>query len=324
MAFKSIDATTDVDPQPIADAVVDALGPDLVDAATVEASCETAIADKVADNSIPAKTTVTDVPGQVITELNTGSGTLSRNIASALQALVDAVAANTIPSDADVAAVPASTVTALNTGTSTVSRVTASVQLGIANKVSDNTIPSNADVDAIPGLTATALNTGTSTLSRVIASDVQAIADAVAADTIPSKTDVTDIPAAVAAEIDTRLGGDTAMGAVFGPEITVTGADSEVLLAASGDPSFYVDLLGVQISVTGAAATVGINLAGEGAFYSHTYPAGQTVFLTLGALGTTADGKGILKRAIQTAFEISCSAPGATVKATPVYRTNEI
>lgn len=214
---------------------------------------------------------VAGVPADTISLLNTGTSTLSRVIASAVQAIADAVTAGTIPSDADVAGVPAATATALNTGTTTLSRVEAAViaalntgsstlsriiasgSISIANKVSDNTIPSDADVQAVPASTVTAMNAGTSTLSRVIASVVQGIADAVTANSIPSKTNVTDVPAQTVTALDT---GDTSVSRIAASVIEALYQNTKTSLSGNQPYAAFLNTVTVVGDADGQTAVL--------------------------------------------------------------------
>lgn len=101
MSFQSIDATSEVDPAPIADAVVAALGPDLVSTAEVEASCVAAIIDKSGDaNGVPTvaqnqanlatAAAVADVAADTVAGFEAGVSPMSRIVGSALEALFQA------------------------------------------------------------------------------------------------------------------------------------------------------------------------------------------------------------------------------------------
>ena len=128
MSFLSIDASTTVDPGPIADAVVDALGPDLVDADTVEARCVAAIIDKSGDaNGIP---TVAQ---------NQASIAKTSELQPAAQA---AITASSLPTAAQVA---------------TAVGAQAACAAAISAAITANTIPSGADVDAVPAAAAAAV-----------------------------------------------------------------------------------------------------------------------------------------------------------------------
>lgn len=209
-------------------------------------------------------------------------------------AIAAAVSDSVIPSDADVADVPDDTMAALDASSDALARVTASARAGIAAEVAANAIPSKADVAGVPGGTVTALDANSDPLARITAS--------------------------VGAELSTAAG-TVAAQTQFGAQVSVVGAATADLLPASGDPAAFTDLLSVQISVTGAT-TVTINAFGEGPFYTHTYTAAGSAYISSDQF--VFNGHGPLRRVFDTKFQISGSAGGVTVHATPRYRTTAV
>lgn len=203
----------------------------------------------------------------------------------------------------------------------TASEVESNVESGITNKVSDDTIPSKADVTGIPDAVTSALNTGSDTLSRVTASVASAIIDAVTFDTLPTKADVDDVTtqvtAAIDAAIDVRLRMESPS---WGVQVTVTGATTEDLIPAPGDPSFWTELLGLCLSVSGATT---VTMANGNSAFVHTFPGAASIWMNASDL-TSLNGNNVLYRVGNLPITLSGNAALVTITATPRYRTNAI